>query len=129
MTAFLIRDSIDEEFRKVEGEREDFPKHTLLVLHRGTEKEVSVLFKSAVRTIPESVWDKTGLVQSLCLHGLAQHPDGLPLKVGRSWILGRYMELTTGRIPTVKCWICLGVVKPDDWPEGETAEEALARNA
>lgn len=122
MPTFLLRDAADEPFKKVTGEIEDFPNYSPITLNRGTEKEVTILLKRE-KIIPQSVRDEYGLVEAGCSHGLAEHPDHRSLRRGFSWVPSRYIELGMSRIPAVKCVICWGQPKPDDWPDGMTAED------
>lgn len=58
---------------------------------------------------PHSVFDPTGLVPSLCDHGLKEHPSGFRLYAGgRSWIRSKYMRFE------FDCVVCGGAPVPDD---------------
>lgn len=62
--------------------------------------------------MPRNPWDPTGLVPSMCDHGLREHPNGLSLKYGgRSWVRSQYAthEFT--------CVVDLGRPRPDDLAE------------
>ena len=62
-------------------------------------------------------FDPTGLVPVTCTHGLAQHPNGLPLPergftgVPRSWLRSKYAR---SGLHSEGCVVCHGEPRPAD---------------
>lgn len=81
---------------------------------RRTGEVVDEVIQLPVHIVHESGFDPTGLVPALCEHGLSQHPLGLPLRHGRSWVRSRYVNGDGTRGTIGHCVVCLGEPQPVD---------------
>lgn len=103
-TGEIIREARNR-FEKVIGEREELERDfSILTLHKGTEREVSILMDRRHTTFPSEL-DPTGLVASFCTHGEALHPvtGQRPRDGGSSWVRASLLEVVlTGTMPGAK---------------------------